>query len=72
MKKIIYLSLMIILLCCKTEKKEKEFIDSTISKDTDFISLEVTDFIILDSIIHKKVLSNIKLDTIGVDNFNAK
>jgi hypothetical protein len=72
MKKIIYLSLMIILLCCKTEKKEKEFIDSPISKDTDFIVLEVTDFIVLDSIKYKKVLPNIKLDRIDLENFNPE
>ncbi|WP_165734398.1 hypothetical protein [Polaribacter sp. 20A6] len=72
MKKIIYLSLIITLLCCKTEKIEKEYIDSPFLKDTNSITFEVNESIILDSIIFKKVSSNIKLDTIEVDKFNAK
>jgi cellulose biosynthesis protein BcsQ len=58
MKKIIYLSLMIILLSCKTEKKEKEFIDSPIFNDTDVVIIDPPPSII-------------KLDTIDIDNFNV-
>jgi len=53
---------MIILLGCKTEKKEKEFIDSPIYDDTEVV--------IIDSII--EIPPNIiKLDTIDIDNFNV-
>jgi len=62
MKKIIYLSLMIILLSCKTEKKEKEFIDSPIYDDTEVV--------IIDPIIETPP-NIIKLDTVNVDNFNV-
>ena len=62
MKKIIYLSLMIIILSCKTEKKEKEFIDSPIFDDTEIV--------IIDSLIQTTPYI-IKFDTIDVDNFNV-
>ncbi len=53
---------MIILLSCKTEKKEKEFIDSPILNDTDVV--------VINSVI-KTTPNIIKLDTIDLDNFNV-
>ena len=53
---------MIILLSCKTEKKEKEFIDSPIYDDTEVV--------IIDPITETNQ-NIIKLDTIDLDNFNV-
>ncbi len=55
MKKIFYLSLLLFFLSCKTERKEKEFIDSPI--------LDEKDVVVIDSVI-KNPSNIIILDTI--------
>ena len=70
MKKIIFLSILISLLSCKTEKKEKEFIDSEI-ESLDIIPIDI-ESIPVDTIEDKPRFKKEKLlDTIIADNYNV-